>query len=103
MTPAWTGHALLRTVVYLYFAVGAGLIASGVIFAIWLDFGGSANTYPSTFAWLAFLAILLALLATTRGQLGRPISLRKWIPLCLFASIGLLPVVLLFGATSTSA
>jgi hypothetical protein len=102
MTPVWTGHALLRTVVYLYFGVGASLIANGVIFAIWLDFGGSTNTFPPVVGWLTFLAILLVLVATTRGQFGRPISLRKWIPLCLLASIGLLPLVLLFGATSTT-
>jgi hypothetical protein len=101
VTRAWTAHALLRTVIYLYFAVGASLIANGVIFALWLDFGGSADAFPSIVAWLTFLAILLALVATTRGQFGRPISLRKWIPLCLLASIGLLPLVLL-GATITT-
>jgi hypothetical protein len=100
--PAWTGHAVLRTVVYLYFAVGASLIANGVIFAIWLDFGGSANTLPPAVAWLTFLAILFALVTTTRGQFGRQISLRKWIPLCLIATLGLLPLVLLLGATSTT-
>jgi hypothetical protein len=97
------GVALARSAIYVYFSIGASLLANGLIFAIWLNYGGSDKNFPSVVAAITFFSILLLLVSRSRTEFGRPISLRKWIPLCLTATLGLLPLVLLLGARSTTA
>jgi hypothetical protein len=101
--PIWVGVAAARSAIYLYFSVGASLLANGLIFTIWLDFGGSDKNFPPVVGAITFFSILLLLVSRSRAEFGRPISLRKWIPLCLIATLGLLPLVLLFGMSSTTA
>jgi hypothetical protein len=95
--PRWGGVVLARSAIYLYFSVGASLIANGLIFTIWLDYGGSDKNFPPVVGAITFFAILLLLVVSSRAAFGRPISLRKWLPLCLVSTLGLLPLVLFFG------
>jgi uncharacterized membrane protein len=95
--PGWVGVAAARSAIYLYFSVGASLLANGLIFAIWLDYGGSDKNFPPVVGAITFFAILLVLVSSGRAAFGRSISLRKWIPLCLVSTLGLLPLVLFFG------
>jgi hypothetical protein len=90
--------AVARSAIYLYFACGAALLINGLLFSIWMDYGGSDKTFPAIFVIVAFVVIFAVLMARAREDFGRPLSLRKWTLLCLVASAGIAPLVLLLGA-----
>jgi hypothetical protein len=97
-------QAWVRIGVYFYFAVGAALVANGVLLAIWLDFGGQADRFPAALTPVTAIAIYAALAGNARGRFDRPMSPRRWIVLCLLVSVlGFLPIVILVVAKSPPA
>jgi hypothetical protein len=84
-----------RCVVYMYFAAGLALLVSdGMVSALRYQ---ADKRFPASFLLVVFLGILCVLAFANWDAFARPLSLRKWIVLCLVASLGM--VELLFAPT----
>jgi hypothetical protein len=92
-------NPVIRGAVYLYFAAGMALLVSGGMV--------SALRYlpdkrvPASFLLFVFIGIFAVMAFANWDSFGRPISRRKWIFLCLFATLGVLELI--FAPTSFGA
>ena len=77
-------HASIRAVAYTLFSAGAGVLLGNVIIVV---LGQGSTAQPPLEGVAAYLVVAFFVLATFAfGQwehFGAPISLLKWIPVCL--------------------
>ncbi len=102
MTRSEVGLAIARSALYIYVSIGASLLANGILFAIWLNLGGTDKNFPPVIGALTFFGVLFVLVAGSRDDFGRRINLRWWIPLCVLSTLALVPSLLLLFATTSS-
>jgi len=85
------GWGAVRAALYLYFSFLCTVIATAVLLFLWLPLGGSPENLlgvgQGPVGWVAFLFVLAILVVPRRDQFTQPISLRKWLPLCLVATV----------------
>lgn len=94
MANTWAGP-VIRCAVYLYFAGGMALLVSdGMVSALRYQ---ADRRFPASFLLVVFVGIFGVLAFANWDAFRRPLSLRKWIVLCLVASFGI--VELLFAPT----
>lgn len=87
MTRPWL-DSVVRTAVYLYFAVGMALLVSdGMVSALRYQ---ADKRFPASFLVVVFSGILGLLVFSSWDTLRRPISARKWIILCVLSSLGII-------------
>jgi hypothetical protein len=98
MTRGWM-HPVIRYGVYIYFAAGMTLLlGDGMVWVV----RQQANKAFAAFLLLSIFGGIFAVLALSSwDSFRRPLSVRRWILLCLLASIGI--VELLLGTTSRGA
>jgi hypothetical protein len=82
--------------IYLYFASGMALLANGVM-ASWLRYGADKRV-PATILVISVAGIFGLLAFANWDTFRRPLSARKWIRLCVVATLGIF--VLIFAPTS---
>ncbi len=97
-------YGVLRAALYLYFSFLCSMIVSAVLLFAWLKVGGSAvnllGVGEGAVGWIAFLVVLAALVFPRLQTFNEPVSLMKWIPLCLAGTLlGVLSVLWIFSAT----
>jgi hypothetical protein len=94
MTNTWA-HSVIRCAVYLYFAGGMALLNNGgMVSALRYQ---ADKRFPASFLLVVSVGIFGVLAFANWDAFRRPLSLRKWIVLCLLASFGV--VELLFAPT----
>jgi hypothetical protein len=99
-----TSRGVLRATFYVYFAFLGSVIATAVLLYPWIQTGASPENLlgvgQGIVGWSAFLVVLAILVVPQLQKFNQPISLRKWIPLCLAATVlGILAFVWIFSAT----
>lgn len=95
MSRQWV-NPLVRFSVYLYFAAGmAQLVSTGTASALRY---ASDKRGPAINLLIAFGIIFMMLAFGNWDRFPRPLSVRKWILLCVLSSLGLL--LLAFAPTS---
>lgn len=82
--------AVARGFFYLWFSVATGLIAAYAIFFALASTPGPSYALPAG-GWPLVITppalILASLVSTELSHFGQRISLLKWIPLCVFATL----------------
>ena len=87
MAGSWK-RVVIRYAVYLYFAVGMALLLSGGSVVSALRYQADKR-FPGSLLLFVSVGIFGLLAFSSWDTYQRPISRRKWILLCLLASVGI--------------
>jgi hypothetical protein len=94
-------NRIIRTAVYLYFAVGIAVFTARQAVAGMLYSG--EKTFFALFFLAAILGVFGVLALGNWEHYARPMSARRWVPLLIVATVGIATLLLtsqMFGATA---